>query len=84
MTLQIDLPDDVRRLADEQIASGRFASLSEYLATLIREDQNRFDERVRDVLRARLQSGPGTEMADAAFDAIRNRLDAEIARRRGA
>lgn len=84
MTLQIDLPDDVRRLADEEIASGRFANLSEYLATLIREDRDRADQRVREVLKARLQSGPSQEMTDSAFDDIRDRLETEIARRRGA
>lgn len=82
--LQIDLPEDARRLADEELASGRFPSLSEYLATLIREDRRRADEHVGEILRARLQSGPSTEMTDAAFDDIRTRLEAEIRRRRGA
>lgn len=81
--LQIDLPEDARRLADEEIASGRFANLNEYLAALIREDRRRADERVHEILQARLQSGPGQEMTDAAFDDILDRLEAEIQRRGG-
>jgi Arc/MetJ-type ribon-helix-helix transcriptional regulator len=74
-SLQIDLPEDVRRLADEEVASGRFASLSDYLATLIRQDRaSTADENVRKTLRARLQSGSSQEMGDADFDRIRDRL----------
>jgi antitoxin ParD1/3/4 len=81
-TLNISLPDDVRALADEQVASGRFASHSDYVASLILQDRQRIDqERTQEVLRQRLQSGPSREMTDEDFDRIRQRLEADIAQR---
>ena len=82
--LQIDLPDDVQRLANEEVASGRFPSLSKYLTALIRKDHSRPTEReVSRLLLQRLQSGSSREMFDSDFDAIRTRLEKEIERRRG-
>jgi len=82
-TLNISLPDDVSALADEQVASGRYASHSDYVASLILQDLQRLEqERAQAVLRQRLQSGPSRQMADADFDRIRQRLETEIAQRR--
>jgi antitoxin ParD1/3/4 len=84
-TLSITVPDDLRAAAEEAVASGRFATVSEYIAALIRQDQQRTqDKDVEALLLQRLQSGPAREMNDATFDAIRSRLDGEVARRRGA
>jgi antitoxin ParD1/3/4 len=81
-TLNISLPDDVRALADEQVASGRYASHSDYVASLIRQDRQRMEQqRTEALLRQRLQSGPSREMTDADFDRIRQRLEADIAHR---
>ncbi|CAA9419280.1 MAG: hypothetical protein AVDCRST_MAG64-2772 [uncultured Phycisphaerae bacterium] len=82
-TLNISLPDEVRSLADEQVASGRFASVSDYVASLIREDGERAErQRVEGQLLRRLNAGPARAVTDADFDAVRGRLEAEIARRR--
>ena len=82
-TLNISLPDEVRSLADEQVASGRFASVSDYVASLIREDGERAErQRVEGLLLRRLNAGPARDVTDGDFDAIRSRLESEIARRR--
>jgi antitoxin ParD1/3/4 len=82
-TLNISLPDDVRQLLDRQVNSGRYTSVSEYVASLIREDLDRLDRRqVEAKLLDRLACGPSRPMSDADFDVIRNRLEDEIARRR--
>ena len=82
-TLNLSLPDDVRALADEQVASGRYASHSEYVASLILQDLQRLDQaRTEAVVRQRLQSGPSREMTDADFDRVRQRLETEITQRR--
>jgi Arc/MetJ-type ribon-helix-helix transcriptional regulator len=83
--LHIHLPDDAQRLADEQIARGRFETVGDYIASLIRRDRwtAQLDEH-QSVLKARLRSGPPAEMADDDFEVIRTRLETEIARRPGA
>ena len=82
--LDISLPDDVKALADQQIADGRYSSLSDYVADLIRRDQLQMEEdaRTESHLLARLRSGPSQEMTDADFDRIRDRLEDHITQRR--
>jgi antitoxin ParD1/3/4 len=83
--LQIKLPEDAQRLAEEQIAKGRFESMSDYIAALIRRDYQTVEgDAVEEVLKHRLRSGAPTEMTDNDFDTIRTRLESEIIRRRGA
>lgn len=81
--VSIALPDDLKDAVDEAVAQGQFPSRSEYLANLIRRDRDRIHEEHEAVLRQRLESTPVTEMTDADFDRIRQRLEGEIARRRG-
>jgi Arc/MetJ-type ribon-helix-helix transcriptional regulator len=75
--LSISLPDDLRAAAERAVASGRFASVDEYISALIRQDQAVELELVR-----RVQAGPATPMGAGDFDAIRRRLGAEVARRK--
>ena len=77
--LQISLSDELRAAADRAVASGRFASVDDYISALIRQDQDVEAELVR-----RVHSGPAAVMGTGDFDAIRRRLDAEIARRKAA
>jgi putative addiction module CopG family antidote len=83
-TLSITVPDELRAAAEQAVASGRFATVSEYVATLIRQDQERNrDEDVEARLLQRLNAGPAEQLTDACFDRVRQRLDAEVAQRRG-
>jgi Arc/MetJ-type ribon-helix-helix transcriptional regulator len=82
-TVNLSLPEDIGALAEEQVAAGRFASLSEYVASLIRDDRQRLEQLAAEAkLRQRIDSGPSVEMTDDHFDRIRERLEAEITRRR--
>jgi antitoxin ParD1/3/4 len=82
-TLNISLPEDVRELADRQVSSGRYASVSDYVANLIREDRERLERgAVEAKLLERLRAAPARPMSDADFDTIRGRVEHEIARRR--
>jgi len=83
-SLNVSLPDDVRALAEHQVASGKFPSVSEYVAALIRQDQERAErEQVEGKLLDRLHGGPSKDVTDTDFEGIRGRVEAEIARRRG-
>jgi Arc/MetJ-type ribon-helix-helix transcriptional regulator len=44
-TLSINVPDEIREAAEQVVAAGRFATVSEYIATLIRQDQVWIDPR---------------------------------------
>jgi Arc/MetJ-type ribon-helix-helix transcriptional regulator len=81
-TLSITIPEELRAAAETAVASGRFATVSEYIATLIRQDQQREDERTESFLLQRTQAGPAIDLTDAHFDRVRAQLDAEVARRR--
>jgi antitoxin ParD1/3/4 len=80
-TLNISLPDELKRVVDERVARGNFASHSEYMRSLIREDQKRIErEQLEAKLLRRLQSGESVPMTDADFDHIRARLRSHVAR----
>jgi antitoxin ParD1/3/4 len=38
-TMNISLPDPLKKFVDHQIAQGRFSSVSEYIRALIRDDE---------------------------------------------
>ena len=40
-SMNISLPEPLKQFVDEQIASGRYGSASEYVRALIREDEKR-------------------------------------------
>ena len=82
--LDLSVPDDVKALADERVAEGGYASLSAYVAELIRRDQRERDElrHTEAILLQRLPAGASQPMTDADFDQIRNRLEGEITQRR--
>jgi len=70
-TLSISLPEELRAIVEEQIASGRYSDHSEYLRSLIRQDQHRINQRQLEAeLLARLQ-GESVEMDAADWKEIR-------------
>ncbi len=82
-TLNISLPDNMKKLVDERVAQGGFASHSEYVRSLIRSDQKRIDrQHIEAKLLERLEAGAPIEMHDADFEKIRGRLKSHLARKR--
>jgi antitoxin ParD1/3/4 len=73
-TMNISLPDEMKVFIEAQMAQEGYASASEYLRTLIREEQRR---RAKQALEAKLLEGlqsPASEMTDADWDALRQRI----------
>ena len=73
-TMNISLPDEMKAFIEAQMAQEGYASASEYLRTLIREEQRR---RAKQALEAKLLEGlqsPASEMTDADWDALRQRI----------
>lgn len=63
-TMNVSLPDSLKSYVDDRVATGAFASSSEFVRALIRADQDR--QRLRDLLLAGGASAP-TEPADEAY-----------------
>jgi len=73
-TLNISLPDGVHAAVDEQVTTGRFPSQSEYIRTLIRDDQKRVArEKLEALLLSRLD-GPTTDFTPEDWQNMREEL----------
>jgi hypothetical protein len=77
-TVQLQIPDDLRSCAETRAAEEGFASLDQYIASLIRADQSASltrgapaeltagsPQRLHELILDGLSSGPGREITDA-------------------
>jgi antitoxin ParD1/3/4 len=83
-TMNISLPDEMKAFVEAQMAQDGYASASEYLRYLIREDQKR---RARLALEAKLLEGlqgPTVEMTPEDWDSIERDAQEQVARERAA
>jgi putative addiction module antidote protein, CC2985 family len=71
-TMNISLPDQLKKFVDDQVGSGRYSSVSEYVRDLIRDDEKRkSQEKLEALLMEGIQSGEPTEMRREDWDEIR-------------
>lgn len=71
-TMNISLPDQLKEFVDDQVGSGRYSSVSEYVRDLIREDEKRkVQDKLEALLMEGIQSGKPTEMTRQDWDDIR-------------
>lgn len=71
-TLTIPLPDELRAVIEEEVARGGYASHTDYIHSLIRQDLKRVArERLKAQLLARVDDGESVEMDAADFKAMR-------------
>lgn len=71
-TMNISLPDQLKEFVDEQVGSGRYSSVSEYVRDLIRDDERRkAQEKLEALLMEGIQSGEPTEMTRQDWGEIR-------------
>ena len=70
-TMNVSLPDSLKRFVDHCVEHGGYGSSSEYVRELIRQDQvRRAEQSLAELLREGLESGPAAAV-DAAFWAER-------------
>lgn len=67
-TMNISLPDKMKRWVEEQTADGRYANASDYVRDLVRRDQ----ERTRAIahLQAEVDKGRASGISDLSVDEI--------------
>lgn len=70
-TMNISLPDALKAFVDQQVATRRYGSTSEYVRELIRRDLER--SQLRDLLLAGAGSEPATEVDGQFVDRLRDR-----------
>lgn len=57
-TMNISLPDPMKQFVDEQVSTGQYSSVSEYIRELVRADQKRkAKEQLEETLLEALRSG---------------------------
>jgi antitoxin ParD1/3/4 len=83
-TMNISLPESLKAFIEGEVATGGYSSVSEYVRTLVREDQKRkARERVEALLLEGLNSGEATELTAADWEEIRREIRERHARRGG-
>jgi antitoxin ParD1/3/4 len=71
-TMNISLPDQLKNFVDEQVDSGRYSSVSEYVRNLIRDDERRkVQEKLEALLMEGIQSGEPTGMTRKDWEDVR-------------
>lgn len=71
-TLNISLPEQLKEFVDDQVGSGRYSSVSEYVRELIRDDERRKAQaKLETMLMEGLQSGAPAEMTREDWAEIR-------------
>ena len=79
-TMNISLPEPLKRFVDSQVEGGSYGTSSEYVRMLIRREQER--EAFRELILEGARSGPGELVDDAYFDRLRARITANAAKRK--
>jgi antitoxin ParD1/3/4 len=81
-TLNISLPDSMRAFIEEQTKCGGYSTASEYLRTLIREDQKRkAEERLDALLLDGLKSGEVKKLTPEDWQEVRRQLRRRLGER---
>jgi antitoxin ParD1/3/4 len=81
-SMNISLPDPLKRFVDGQISTGRYSSASEYVRELIRNDERR---KAEEQLEAKLLEGLSsaeTELTPADWTTIRKEALAKVEARK--
>ena len=78
-SMNISLPECLKKFVDGQVASGRYSSVSEYIRELIREDEKRKAQARLEALLLEGLEGEETELTDDDWVAIRKEARARIA-----
>ena len=71
-TMNISLPGQLKEFVDDQVGSGRYSSVSEYVRDLIRDDEKRkAQEKLEALLMEGIQSGKPTRMTRQEWEDVR-------------
>lgn len=84
-TLHISLPEELKRYVQERVAAEAYSNPSDFVRSLIREDRRRRgQERLEALLLEGVESGEALPLDEAEWSAIRQEVEARMAKRRPA
>ena len=81
-SMNISLPDSLKRFVDGQISTGRYSSASEYVRELIRNDEKRKAEEQLEAMLLEGLSSAETALTPADWTAIRKEALAKVEARK--
>ncbi len=68
-TMNISLPDSLKEYVNERVEEEHYGNASDYIRSLIREDQKRHEERrLEQLLIEGVRSGPGMEIGSKEWE----------------
>jgi antitoxin ParD1/3/4 len=76
--MNISLPDQMKEWIDAQVATGRYASVSDYMRALVRQHMENEEKRAK--LRDMIQAGIDSGESDATVESIWEEVKARHAR----
>jgi antitoxin ParD1/3/4 len=84
--LQISLSESANQFVEEQVATGRYPSASEYLADLVEKAREKAaaQHTLAELVREGMESGEGEEVTDEWWQRFDEKLRKELERRRSA
>jgi antitoxin ParD1/3/4 len=78
-TMNISLPDSMKKYVKGRVYEERYGTQSDYVRSLIREDQKRHDEnKLEQMLLDGLRSGPGIRMNHQEWKKLWAEVDAQV------
>lgn len=73
------MPESLKEYMDERVSEEHYATISDYIRALVREDQKRHaEERLEKLLLEGLESGRGASLGSKEWDALWERIHARI------
>ena len=81
-TLHISLPESLKEYVKERVEEKQYSNPSDYVCTLIREDQKRREEeQLERMLLQGIESGKGVPMTKKEWDALRTTVREQVPKR---
>lgn len=80
--MNISIPDPLKEFVDQQIASGRYGSVSEYVRELIREDEKRKAQLKLEGMLLEGLNGPAKEMTKKNWAVLKKQVLEQLSKRK--
>lgn len=78
-TMNISLPEPMKRFIEEEVSRGGYSTVSEYIRAILREAQKRkTQEKLEAMLLEGLESGPPTQMTKEYLNKIRQEAQSRL------
>lgn len=85
-TMNVSLPDQMKRWVEEQVQTGRYGNASDYVRDLVRRDQERAEarEKLQQMVDEALASGINSKSRDELLEQMMSRALAAVNARKSA